>query len=116
MEFIILLVIFGGFMWLMSRANKKMASTAATQRENALVVGNTVVTSTGMIGVIVDIDGGVVTLESASGDETQWLSTAINSVIEPPYEHTYESDEDEDELEHYDGITPRDDHDGLAGR
>lgn len=107
MEFIILIVIFALFMFMMSRANKKMASAAADQRETALVVGNTVVTSTGMIGQIVDIDGGVVTLESASGDETQWLATAINSVIEPPYEHTYESEEEENE-DSLDGLTPRD--------
>lgn len=110
MEFIILMVVFGGFMILMSRSSKKMQTKAAEQRESALVVGNTVVTQTGMIGQIVDIDGGVVTLESASGDETQWLSNAINSVIEPPYEHTYaEDDSDDEEADSgFDGLSPRD--------
>lgn len=108
MELVILVAVFGGFMLLMSRANKKMSARVAEQRESALEVGNTVVTGSGMIGTIVDIDGGVVTIKSPSGDETQWLSTAVSSVIEPPYEHTYETDEISDEPIEYDGISPRD--------
>ena len=106
MELVILVAVFGGFMLLMTRANKKMAQKVAEQRETALEVGNTVVTGSGMIGEIVDIDGGVVTLESPSGDETQWLTTAISSVIEPPYEHTYEATEAEEA--DFDGLAPRD--------
>jgi len=106
-ELLILVIVFGSFMFLMSRANKKMATKAAEQREQALAVGNTVVTSSGMIGTIVEIDGGVVTVESASGDETQWLGTSISSVIEPPYEHTYGVDDDDEQPE-FDGLTPRD--------
>ena len=108
-ELLVLVVVFGGFMFLMSRAHKKMATKVAEQREQALEVGNVVVTSSGMIGTIVDIDGGVVTLESVSGDETQWLGSSVSSIIEPPYEHTYAADdEDEDEPSEVDGITPRD--------
>ncbi|AZN29199.1 preprotein translocase subunit YajC [Flaviflexus salsibiostraticola] len=107
MELVILVAIFGGFMFMMSRANKKMASRVAEQRESALEIGNTVVTGSGMIGTIVEIDGGVVTIESASGDETQWLTTSVSSVIEPPYEHAYEAEES-DEAEPFDGLTPRD--------
>lgn len=108
-ELLVLVVVFGGFMFLMSRANKKMATKVAEQREQALEVGNVVVTASGMIGTIVDIDGGVVTLESVSGDETQWLGSSVSSIIEPPYEHTYElGDEDADEQSEFDGISPRD--------
>lgn len=107
MELLILVAVFGGFMFLMSRANKKMAAKVADQREQALEVGNTVVTNSGMIGTIVDIDGGVVTIESVSGDETQWLGSSISSIIEPPYEDLYAGD-DEDEQAEIDGIAPRD--------
>lgn len=108
MELLILVAVFGGFMFLMSRANKKMSAKVADQREQALEVGNTVVTNSGMIGTIVDIDGGVITIESVSGDETQWLGNSISSVIDPPYEHTYAADDDDDEQTEFDGITPRD--------
>lgn len=122
-----ILIIFGFFalmMWFMSRSQKKMAAKMAEQRDAALVIGKTVVTQTGMLGQIVDIDGDVVTLESASGDETQWLKTAIQAEIEPPYASAFgedgvedfddvelageESLEDLDEDPSSDGLTPRD--------
>ncbi|MDO5723197.1 MAG: preprotein translocase subunit YajC [Flaviflexus sp.] len=126
-ELIIIFAFFALMMWFMSRSQKKMAAKMAEQREAALVIGKTVVTQAGMIGEIVDIDGDVVTLESPSGDETQWLKTGIQSEIEPPYASTFEEDEmddgaaeadldgeesfmdlDEDTDEAHDGLTPHD--------
>lgn len=95
-ELIIIFAFFALMMWFMSRSQKKMAAKMAEQREAALVIGKTVVTQTGMLGQIVDIDGDVVTLESASGDETQWLKTGIQAEIEPPYASTFGDVEDDE--------------------
>lgn len=117
MEFLIIFVVFGLLMFMMSRGQKKMMAQQNERRQEALVVGNTVQTHSGAIGKIVDIDGGVVTLESASGDESQWLTTAVASVIEPPYESQYaDTDVDEFDREFDDTYSDDDNGDGLTPR
>lgn len=92
-----LLILFGAMILIfvfMGRSQKKMAARMNEQREAAMKVGAIVSTSSGYIGTIVEIDGGVVTLASPSGDETQWLATSVRSTIDPPYEDSYTADED----------------------
>lgn len=76
-----LLVIF----WLMSRSSRKTRDMAKERAERALVPGNWVVTSSGMYGRVVDIDGSVVILETPDGVETLWDKNAIVMEKEPPF-------------------------------
>ena len=120
-ELAILIGVLALMFFFMSRGQKKMMQQAKERRESALEVGKTVQTQGGFIGTIVDIDGGVVTLESLSGDESQWLVHSIAGEIDPPYEHTY-ADEDEatetaetrpeSETDGWDGISPTSSSDG----
>lgn len=91
-ELIILTVFMIGLFWLMSRGAKKAQKAQVAKREEALVVGNNVMTQSGFFGRIVDIDGDAVTLESPSGDETVWLRTAIMGQMDIPLG---QSEEDE---------------------
>lgn len=84
MEFIIIFAVMMLFMWLMTRGAKKAQAAQIAQREEAIVVGNNVVTTAGFFGRIVDIDGDAVTLESPSGDETVWLRTSIMAKMDVP--------------------------------
>lgn len=70
--------------WWMSRSSKKMRQKMMDERAAAVVLGNTVVTTAGFYGTIVDIDGDAVTLQSPAGDETVWLRSAISSVSDLP--------------------------------
>lgn len=79
--------------WWMSRSSKKMRQKMMDERASAVVLGNTVVTTAGFYGMIVDIDGDAVTLQSPAGDETVWLRSAIASVSDLPL-----GSADEDEL------------------
>lgn len=97
-ELIILTVAMIGLFWLMSRGAKKAQKAQAAKREEALVVGNNVVTQAGFFGRIVDIDGDAVTLESPSGDETVWMRTAIVAQMDIPLGRT---DEDTDDVEEF---------------
>ena len=79
--------------WWMSRSSKKMRQKMMDERASAVVLGNTVVTTAGFYGTIVDIDGDAVTLQSPAGDENVWLRSAIASVSDLPLGNA-----DEDEL------------------
>ncbi|MFT3942811.1 MAG: preprotein translocase subunit YajC [Ancrocorticia sp.] len=79
--------------WWMSRSSKKMRQKMMDERAAAVVLGNTVVTTAGFYGTIVDIDGDAVTLQSPAGDETVWLRSSIASVSDLPLGNA-----DEDEL------------------
>lgn len=116
-ELFILIGILMVMFFFMSRGQKKMMEKAQERRDSALEVGKTVQTSGGFIGTIVDIDGGVITLESLSGDESQWIVNAIVGEIDPPYEHTYADNDDETDTELEDESRhseDRDDWDGIS--
>lgn len=83
MTFLILVLMGGAFLLLSSRA-KKQQRQSESFRSN-LQVGDDVMTSSGMYGTIIDIDGDVITLESPSGGRTDWLRAAIGRVTEPPW-------------------------------
>ncbi|AHU88802.1 preprotein translocase subunit YajC [Trueperella pyogenes] len=91
LEFIIITVAMLGIFWLLSRGAKKAQKAQIAKREEALVVGNNVVTQSGFFGRIVDIDGDAVTLESPSGDESVWMRNAIAAQMDIPLSHYDES-------------------------
>ncbi|WP_124054885.1 preprotein translocase subunit YajC [Arcanobacterium ihumii] len=83
-EILVLVVLMVGFIWFMNAGAKKAQKAQLEQREQAVKVGNNVVTTSGFFGRIVDIDGDAVTLESPSGDETVWLKTSIMAEMNIP--------------------------------
>lgn len=84
---IILLFIF------MSNRSRKQQREAQSFRDS-LEIGQEVMTGSGMFGVVADIDGDVITLESPSGDQTRWLRQAIAKQGEPPVAVADEDDID----------------------
>ncbi|MDR1634659.1 MAG: preprotein translocase subunit YajC [Bifidobacteriaceae bacterium] len=79
----VLLIFIGGMillMWFMSRRNKKQQQQQGDFRR-ALDVGQRVMTVGGMIGVVTQVNGDVLTLMSPSGDESAYLRRAIKSVV-----------------------------------
>ncbi|NLI05041.1 MAG: preprotein translocase subunit YajC [Actinomycetaceae bacterium] len=96
MELVLIFVIMFAFMWMMSRGAKKAQQAQIDQREEAIVVGTNVVTTSGFFGRIVDIDGDAITLESPSGDETVWLRSAIRGQMDIPLAWADEYDAETD--------------------
>ncbi|MCL2788012.1 MAG: preprotein translocase subunit YajC [Micrococcales bacterium] len=89
------------FMVMQRRAKKKAGDATAFRRE--LAPGQRVVTQGGMIGMISRIDGDIVTIMSASGDESAWLRRVVQGVVDDEQwealtaEYPEESEEPEDE-------------------
>lgn len=63
----------------MSRQGRKQQQAAQQERNNALEVGNRVVTIGGFIGEVVVVGEDTVILQDVSGNMTEWLKTAIRS-------------------------------------
>ncbi|MDR3106808.1 MAG: preprotein translocase subunit YajC [Bifidobacteriaceae bacterium] len=85
-------------MWFMSRRNKKQQQQQGDFRRT-LDVGQRVMTVGGMVGVISQVQGDVVTIMSPGGDESAYLRRAIKSqVSDEEWENLtapYPVDEDE---------------------
>lgn len=90
MEMLLLMVVMFGGLFLMSQFSRRQAKKRADAREERLeqemVPGAWVQTYSGFFGRFVERDGGVVILETPSGDETYWLEKAVSGVGEPPFE------------------------------
>lgn len=80
-------------MFLFSRTGKKAAAAREADRQSWLKVGADVVTASGFLGKIVDIDGEAVTLQSPGGEESVWLKPAINRPMEIPLAPVSESEQ-----------------------
>ncbi|MFC4556581.1 preprotein translocase subunit YajC [Georgenia faecalis] len=93
MEFIIIIVLFIGMMWLMTRGQRKQQA-AANEFRSSLEAGQNVMTHSGFYGRIVDIDGDVITLESTPGVETMWKRSAIAMLADPPFAVVEDEDAD----------------------
>lgn len=95
--FLIILVIALGAMFLMSNRTRKAQREQLSFRDN-LQPGQEVMTGSGMYGVVVDVDGDVVTLESTPGNRSRWLKAAI-ARLETPLVAAPDEAEDADEVE-----------------
>jgi preprotein translocase subunit YajC len=92
-------------MFFMSRRNKKQQQSQQDFRDS-LAPGQRVMTAGGMVGVISDVEGDVVTIMSPAGDQSAYVRRAIRSLVPDeeweamlrPYAAD-EEDEDEDEDE-----------------
>lgn len=83
-ELLIIFAVMILFMWFTTRSARKAQLAAQQAREESIVVGTNVVTTSGFFGRIVDIDGDAITLESPSGDETVWLRSSIRGQMDIP--------------------------------
>ena len=100
-SFLVILAVALGALWLMSNRTRKQQRTAAEFRNN-LVAGDEVMTASGLLGTVVDVEDDVITLESAPGSQTRWIRAAIAKKIDPVVEETGDVDDDveaEDEVQ-----------------
>ena len=91
-----------GAMWFMSRRSRQQQQKAQEFRNN-LKPGDEVMTHSGMLGTVVEVDGDNITLESEPGSRTRWIRAAIAKLIEPTTEVADVDDEAEDDDEYYRG-------------
>lgn len=94
--FLILIAILIAVMFFMSSRTRKQQREAAEFR-STLTVGTRVMTASGMIGTVVDVDDATdqVTIESVPGSPTTWLRAAIARKVEEPVAGDDASDEAE---------------------
>lgn len=91
-QFVLTLIIILLVFYLFRRMSRNAAAKQEESRNEWFVVGTNVVTTSGFLGTIVDIDGDAVTLESPSGDETVWLKAAISQPMEIPLANVSEEE------------------------
>jgi len=107
-EIYILIALAVGGIWLMSNRTKKQQKAAMEFRNN-LVAGDEVMTASGLLGTVVDVEDDVITLESSPGSTTRWIRAAISKKIEPVEDVADdEDDEDEDDESYDDAVTDAD--------
>lgn len=99
-SFLILIAILLVVMFFMSSRTRKQQREAAEFRNN-LTVGTKVMTASGMIGTVIDVDDETdqVTIESFPGSPTTWLRAAISKKIEEPLADDADTDDASDESE-----------------
>jgi preprotein translocase subunit YajC len=90
---IILFVALLGFMYFSSRKARRQQQERA-QFQSELAPGQLVITTAGLVGTVVHVEGDVVTLEHAPGSVTTW----VRSVIVRPYEPIVEEPEESAEV------------------
>jgi len=109
-EIYILIALAVGGIWLMSNRTKKQQKAAMEFRNN-LVAGDEVMTASGLLGTVVDVEDDVITLESSPGSTTRWIRAAISKKIEPVEDvadDEDDEDEDEDDESYDDAVTDAD--------
>jgi preprotein translocase subunit YajC len=82
---IILFVVLAALMFFMSSRTRKQQKQQAEFR-SALAPGQEVMTGSGMVGTVVEIDdeSDTVTIESTPGNQTRWLRAAIAKRMDTP--------------------------------
>ena len=85
-----------GAMWYMSTRSRKQQQKSLEFRNN-LKAGDEVMTHSGLLGTVVDVEGDTITLESAPGSQSRWIRAAIAKLTEPTTAVSDVDDEDADE-------------------
>ncbi|MEU4362899.1 preprotein translocase subunit YajC [Promicromonospora sp. NPDC023987] len=95
---LILVAILLVVMFFMSSRTRKQQREAAEFRNN-ITPGTKVMTASGMIGTVIDVDESTdqVTIESFPGSPTTWLRAAISKKVEEPVADDEDSDDAADE-------------------
>jgi preprotein translocase subunit YajC len=102
----VILIVLLGAMWFMSRRSRQQQQKA-TEFRNNLKPGDEVMTHSGMLGTVVEVEGDNITLESAPGNRSRWIRAAIAKLIEPTTEVADvddEADEYEDDVDDVDEL------------
>lgn len=105
MEMILIILVMVGLMFFMTRNQRKKQKEAESFRTN-LQIGDEVMTQSGMLGVVVEIDERIVTIESTEENYTRWVTAAVGPV--PPTMVPQPEDDEEYEDED-DAVTTSDD-------
>jgi preprotein translocase subunit YajC len=95
---LLLLVLMAAVLFLLfSRSRRQQRS--AQQLQAGLAPGTKIMTTAGLYATVVDIDGQVVTLETAPGRHSRWDRRAIARVLpqESLPEHGVDDDEDDED-------------------
>jgi len=97
MEFLIIILIMVGLMFFMTRGQRKKQKEAQEFRDS-VQIGDEVMTQSGMLGVVVETDEKVVTIESTEENYTRWVRAAIGPVpptmAPAPEDEEFESEDD----------------------
>lgn len=108
------LILIVGMIWFMSRSQRrqrqKQAETVAT-----LVPGTRVITTSGQLGTVEEVDDEYVTLEIADGVLVQFVKQAIGRVL-PDEVDEYEAEEVEEDGDLEDDHETADDRDTVTDR
>jgi preprotein translocase subunit YajC len=99
---IFVVIAVAGLLFMSSRTRK--TQRAALEFRNTLGPGDEVMTHSGLLGTVVEVEDDVITLESAPGSRSRWIRAAISKKIEPPVADAEDdaTDDDEDEVDEYD--------------
>jgi preprotein translocase subunit YajC len=109
MDILPLLLMFGllGVMMYFMTRRQRRAQEQQQTLQNSLVVGDRVMTTSGLYGTVTDAeDGTTITIEIAPGVETEWLRAAVREKVGPVDE--IEDAEDLDDTETVDEVEPVD--------
>jgi preprotein translocase subunit YajC len=98
MELLPMLLLFGllGLMMYFMSRRQRRAVQQQQELQNSLVVGDRVMTTSGLYGTIISTDEATIDIEIAPGVETTWLRAAVREKVGPDVEV---EDEVNDELE-----------------
>ncbi len=93
-----------GAMWLMSSKNRKRQQEVVDFRAN-LEPGDEVMTTSGLFGTVVEVDGEVVVLDLGDGVTSRWFKPAISKRAEEviPVLDPVDGDEEYEDGEYEDG-------------
>ena len=102
---IFIVIAVAGLLFMSNRTKKQQRSQM--EFRNNLVPGDEVMTHSGLLGTVVDVEDDVITLESSPGAHTRWIRAAIAKKIEPPVEEIADVEDDadlEDDFDHEDDV------------
>jgi len=108
------LILIVGMIWFMSRSQRKQRQRQA-ETVAALVPGTRVVTTSGQLGTVEEVDDEYVTLEIADGVLVQFVKQAIGRVL-PDEVDEYEAEEVEEDGDLEDDHETADDRDTVTDR
>lgn len=107
-QLVFTVVLIGLVFYVFRRMSRSAQAKQEEARNSLLVVGTNVVTTSGFLGTIVDIDGDAITLESPSGEESVWLKAAISQQMDIPLASVSE-DVSDDASADLDDVTAKED-------
>ncbi|MDR1428032.1 MAG: preprotein translocase subunit YajC [Bifidobacteriaceae bacterium] len=101
-------------MWFGSRRSKKKQA-ARDAISAGWAPGQRVVTVSGMVGTVTQIEGNIITLASASGAESQWVRRAIRELVDDEAWDDMTAERPDEETDEADGSEPDAPDDEIPG-